>query len=519
MKTKKTYTFARDVFDAIRETVGQRPPESGGMLGGNLKTGRISHFHFDEKGTCNPAAYSPDTETLNALLDEWNREGIRLLGFVHSHPNYIDHPSFGDEQYAKEILAANSELPALLVPIVQSATNGMEFGMKMFVASRKDDGVEIDREPVRVFKSRYPKDGLLLAEPVDDDRLDVGKARSLFDWLSVSKIPTRPQSEMFARVVDAYDLDLMGRCRVIWVGIGGATACVEDLVRAGVRELVLIDPGLVEECNLATQQYYQKDIGLPKVRCLAERLRAINPDVSVRTHVRSLLDIDDRCFERLASEPIFRPTEPGKPIGLAGGLAITVIVGSSDSFEAQARVNRLALQFGWPSVCCQLYDRALAGELTFTHPETTPACHRCILSSRYQAYLKEGYQNAVGSFGSPIVSTERLNSLTNSILLGILHHGTNHPRWGSLLSRIGNRNLVQVRNHPDVEEELGLANFREALAGVKSAQLFYDESIWRPQVPEHSRTGYPRSCPDCGGLGDLSKCKRKFRDTRIMIPE
>lgn len=519
MKTIPKYTFAREVFDSIRETVGQRPPESGGMLGGDLKTGRISHFHFDEKGTCNAAAYSPDTDTLNKLLDDWNREGIRLLGFVHSHPNYFDHPSFGDEQYAREILEANPELPALLVPIVQSAANNMEFGINMFVATRAALGVTIEAEPVRVFKSRTPRDGWLIPEAIGDYRVEVIKARNSVDQRSVGQIPDRPCRELFARVVDAYDLDHMARCRVIWAGIGGATACVENLARAGIREFVLIDPGLVEECNLGTQQYYQRDIGLPKVRCLAERLREINPDVSVRTHVRSLLDIDDDCFKKLATEPLFTPTEFGKPAIPAGSLAATVIVGSTDSFEAQARVNRLALQFGWPSVCCQLYDRALAGELTFTHPETTPACHRCVLSSRYAAYLKEGYKNAVGSAGSPITSTERLNSLTNSILFAILHHGTNHPRWGGLLGRIGNRNLVQVRNHPDVEQELGLANFSEALAGAKSGQLFYDESIWRPQVPEHPKTGYPRPCPDCGGLGDLSKSKGKIRDTRIMIPE
>lgn len=517
MKTKPplTFSFSVDVYEAIRATVGRRPAETGGMLGGDLKTGRVTHFYFDEVGECNGAAYAPDIASLNKLLkDDWNQKNVRLLGFVHSHPRDFYRPSVGDEEYANNILASNPELPALLVPIVQPAVEGGSFRLDLFVAERTPNGVKMERVALTV--SEMESKEAPAAKPQNQDK--VPKTEHTFEACSPLFVdaPTRGfDRELFTRVVNAYDLNHLAQCRVVWIGVGGAVPCLEDLARAGVGEFVLIDPGLVEKCNLATQQYYRSDIGMPKVECIRKRLREINSDAAVECFPKSLHEIDDEFFAALLER---RPVE-----GHNGTVGFTTrntfIVGCTDDFYAQARVNRLALNFGLPSVCAQLYDQSYGGEVTFTHPVTTKACHRCILSSRYRAYLKENYRNPVGSAGSPICSTGRINALTTTVLLTLMHHGTDHPRWGGLLERVGTRNLALTRNHPDLEEFLGLRNFSQALAGATSAQLFFDETIWRPQLPEHPSTGYARPCPDCGGGGDLASCKGTFADTRVMIPE
>lgn len=36
-----------DVFKDIRLTIGCLAPETGGMLGGNARTGVVTHFYFD----------------------------------------------------------------------------------------------------------------------------------------------------------------------------------------------------------------------------------------------------------------------------------------------------------------------------------------------------------------------------------------------------------------------------------------------------------------------------------------
>ena len=370
--------------------------------------------------------------------------------------------------------------------------NDHEFALNLFAAERGENGVKISPVPYRVLPS--PTQQL------------VTTVKELF----VAQ-PPELDMELFVRVTEAYDLRRLARCRIILIGAGGAAAFGEDLARAGIGEIVFIDPGLVEKCNLATQHYYAADIGRPKVRCLAKRLKAVNPNVRVAAFVRPLNDIPDAKFEKLAFAPLshmkvpeFSPVPP----------LVTVIIGATDDFFAQARVNRLALKFGLPSVCAQNYKNGMAGEVTFTHPEITKACHRCILSNRYAAYLERNYKNAVGSAGSPICSTLRINELKFMLVMAILHHNTNHPWWGHVLERIGQRNLIMVRNHPDAEQHLGLTNFTEAFAGVTSGQILFGNVIFRPQVPEHPDTGYSRACPDCGGTGDLTKFKGTIPDTR-----
>lgn len=507
MKIPKHPVFSLSVFESIRETIGKLPPESGGMVCEDLKTGVISRYYFDAMAQCTDSGYSPDTESLNGILAELDEKKIRLCGFPHSHPPGWPEPSNGDEEYAAKILAANPHLPRLVIPIIDSTATGRKFKMRVFTAVRRRGGVRIRRVPLKLVETEES-----VCQPDVPVNILVPQEESVLK----NTVPPSLDWELFARVADAYDLSLLAKTRLVWVGVGGSAGSLDDLARAGVGQVVLIDPGIVERCNLATQAYFLPDIGRPKVSCLAHRLRAINPSIAVRSESKSLHDVSDSEFSRFAFDDY---TDADSGVTASQPLR-TVIVGATDDFYAQARLNRLSLHFALASVCCQLYKNALAGEVTFTSPEpnTTRACHRCILSSRFRAYLN-GYRNAVGSAGSPICSTARLNALTTWIILAIIHHGTTHPHWGGLLQRIGARNLIQVRNHPDAERELGLSSFSEAFANATDNHIFADETVWRSQAPEHPNTGYSRPCPDCGGTGRLIERKGAFTDTKVMIPE
>lgn len=76
------------------------------------------------------------------------------------------------------------------------------------------------------------------------------------------------------------DLD---KAAVAVVGVGGAgSAAAWALAAAGVGLLHLVDPDTVELSNLSRQLLYtQHDIGRPKVDAAAERLRQVNPTVTV----------------------------------------------------------------------------------------------------------------------------------------------------------------------------------------------------------------------------------------------
>ena len=450
-----TFAMTSDVLHQLRSTIGCLPAESGGMLGGCRRTGLVSHYYFDGTADRTRVTYSPDVARINRVLAaDWKPAGVELMGFVHSHPSGFLSPSGGDLVYARAILGANPNLSRLFLPIVQSRSDANDFALIPYVASAEQDVVKITPATIKV---------------VDEDDSD--------DSLLFTHLP------MFMRVRTAYDLTQLERSRVIGVGCGGSASFLEDLARAGVGEFVLIDPDVVAESNLATQQTYRSDIGCSKVRSIGARIRNINPlacVVECAVPLDALADIEV-C---LLATTVLRERPP----------KMTLLCGMTDDFYAQARVNRLALNFGLPSLCAQVYAEGRAAEVTFTHPDVTPVCHRCVLASRYAAYLEEGFQNTVGSDGTPFASTARLNALKQFVALAILHHGTNHSRWGGVLRRIGTRNLVQIRLDPDC----GLPAFELALGKADSDYLFCDDAVWISQ-----RSQADRRCPDCGETGDL----------------
>jgi molybdopterin/thiamine biosynthesis adenylyltransferase len=465
--------MTRNVYETIENTVGNLAAESGGALGWQLDERVVRFFTFDEASRNTAVTYSPDVATLNEMLrEDWNARGIRLAGFVHSHPSGYLRPSPGDMYYAERILAANPDLPCLMLPIVATVPDTGKFRLVPYVVVRDGDSVRQHRLELDIL-----------------------------------------EAQAFDRVRQVYDLARMARARVVAVGTGGAATFLEDLARCGVGEFVLIDPDTVTETNIATQQVYRKDLGRPKVTAIAERLREVNPAIRVREVGTSLDSLDDRAAQALCREP-FGAEEP----------VVTLLCGLTDNFYAQARVNALALHLGLPSLCAQVWREGRGAEITFTYPGLTPACHRCVLASRYRAFLAEDYVNNVTSAGTPIFATSRLNSIKGFLALALLHHREDAAaqapgaRFADLATRIGARNLLVLRMDPDLSQTLGIGTFDTVFAGADTASLLFDETLWRPQAPLTGGDG-TKACPDCGGTGDLRNAIGTFADTRDIRAE
>ena len=95
-----TYALADSVIKQIQATL--TIPESGGILG--VREGRtVSEFYYDSTGTTDARNYIPDVDSLNAVLRDWNRRGIKFVGFVHSHPPNKENLSKPDKKYANKI--------------------------------------------------------------------------------------------------------------------------------------------------------------------------------------------------------------------------------------------------------------------------------------------------------------------------------------------------------------------------------------------------------------------------------
>ena len=274
----------------------------------------------------------------------------------------------------------------------------------------------------------------------------------------------------------------------------------EGLARCGVDNFLFMDHDYAEDVNVATQHSTISEIGKRKVNALKERILDINPQANV-TAVSLKLDnnLSDEGFESLIGEQlIMHPND-------------ILICGLTDSFKAQARTASLAMKYGTPYLAAQLYASGEGGEVYFSYPGVTNnSCPRCALGSRYDAY-EAGFQNDVTSNASDFFSSLRMNSIEGKIALMLLmYHEDEHSRYGNMLDMVADRNFVQVRMSPFVREHLGLHVFDRTIAPDYG---FFDDTVWIPQVPNNEANGF-KTCPLCGGTGDLLALKGAITDTR-----
>lgn len=471
--------FTASVYDKIRTTVGARPAETGGPLGGTRGSGVVEEFYDDTTSDMTAVTYYPDFQRLNAMFrNAWNPAGINLLGVVHSHPRGAIRPSMPDIEYSAQILAMIPELDRFILPIAQTRSDTGYFALNSYAAVRHAGGVRVEH-----------LDTIVLTPPT----------------------PVSLDLPEFDRIHSAYDMQVMNRARIVAIGGGGSASFLEDMARAGIGEIVIVDPDVVEAPNIATQQAYRSDIGKPKVTAIAERLTDISPTARVWVIKAELNHLNDAAVRRLVSGWLPGSQHPSP--------AATVLCAFTDNFEAQARVHRLGLHLGVPVVGGLVYREGRGVEVTFAAIGVTQACIRCAQSTRYAAILDKNYRNDVTSDGSPIWATARLNALKHPIVLGLLHKFSKvadpeHPatkRYRRLLTSIENHNLVLASLDPDIHDTLGLTQFQDPGGGSD-----IETTLWRRPKPDHPDNGYV-TCPDCGGTGDLSTSMGRFITT-LPIP-
>lgn len=255
---------------------------------------------------------------------------------------------------------------------------------------------------------------------------------------------------------------------------------------------------------------------------------AINPAAAVVSIRERIEGISDAQFKVIFGGPLrAKPRNQGRQVNStddAGASRLlqpqcakrVVLLVLTDDFEAQARGHRLGLHFGIPTICAQEYREGRGAEVTYTVAGITPACHRCVTASRYRDYLQNGFKNDVTSAGAPVFAAEFLNAVLGHVLLAVAHHGTEHPRWGKMVRRLGARNLVRIRMDPEFDEMFGntFARRQEGAAGIDG--MFMLDTLFLTQTPDHGQTRARPVCPDCGGTGDLTRVIGTFDDTREM---
>jgi ThiF family len=486
-EARRTMRMTASVYRDIETEIGQHRAERGAMLGSD-GNGVICRIEVDHGARMGSAEYSPDHVHLNRVIKQWKSEGIRFVGFVHSHPG-LREPSHADLEYSERILEHFEGLELLWLPIVQTVPNVGRFELRPFASVRqakKADGARIEAAMLSILN-----DAALIDSPREAQE-GLAPATSSFGNSSAD--------DRFARIRNGFDLERHAHTRLVFIGTGGSASLITNCARMGFSDFVLIDPQTLEAPNLASQQANPARLGWAKVEALAEHIQLINPAASVRPVARAVEDVPDREFEGLFFDPAALSRRPPE---------LVVLLPLTDNFLAQARGHRLGLHFGIPTICAQEYQEGRGAEITYTIPGITPACHRCITASRYRAYTEEAYRNAVTSEGAPVFAADFLNSAIGHVLLAVVYHGTAHPRFGGWAEQLKDRNLIQLRMDPE---------FSLARGGGDGNWALMLDSVFLPQTPDSGQTPTRPPCPDCGGTGDLRESFGSFSDTRIMRP-
>ncbi len=553
--TAPTLRMSKNVLGQIRAFIGQHRAERGGMLGRG-PDGYICSFEADKNGRCSAAAYDPDIGSLNRVIKEWKVSGIEFCGFAHSHPAGVRRPSGYDEWYAGQILRCFKKLELLWLPIVMTTVDSGAFQVLTYAAVPSptdrsrcnivkgrlrvvDGGPDGSaRQPIIVaseMKSPAPTLPRLKESPGElrptlrhkyygnfaslepGARLSAGPKcvttqPATTDEIAAQANAVAKRDQYLTRLGSACDLELLDATRLIVIGVGGAASLVRNCARMGYGEVVLVDPDEVTAANIFSQQAEPEAIGKPKAEALAADVVRLNPASAALAVSEPIEAIDDETFEVLLRQPM-----RAESTGAVSLPRLWILLVLTDNFEANARGHRLGLHFGLPTICAQEYVEGRGAEVTYTIPGVSPACHRCITSSRYAAY-ENGYRNTVSSTGAPIFAAEMLNAILGHVLLAVTHHSTDHPRWGNMVTMLGSRNLLRIRMDPNFDVTFG-NTFGRRIAGAADAGSFVMlDTLFLAQAPDAGQSPTRPVCPDCSGTGDLRNAAGTFADTRLMRP-
>jgi molybdopterin/thiamine biosynthesis adenylyltransferase len=280
------------------ESAAQQPVETAGVLlaaltqapnGDQRLLGRQMHWVPDDAYLARESAHlSIASHGYVHALSEAECIGAIPIWF-HTHPSVVGHPtpSVADRKVDREI----SDLFRL--------RSAAEYYGTLIVSPRQN--------ALTFTGALAPESG----EPIRIDRLwRVGESWQLIRSFD-SGLPEIPA--IFDRSVRAFGPAIqgtLGDLRVGVVGCGGTgSAVAEQLVRLGVRHLILIDADTLTESNVArVYGSTPANIGAPKVQILREHLSSIAPDLECEA-VRSMITVERTARQLISCDLVFGCTD------------------------------------------------------------------------------------------------------------------------------------------------------------------------------------------------------------------
>ncbi len=212
---------------------------------------------------------------------------------------------------------------------------------------------------------------------------------------------TEDRLERYSRHILLKDVGIEGQqklfdAKVLIIGAGGLGSPIAlYLAAAGVGTLGIADADVVDVSNLQRQViHFTRDLGRAKVESAAEKMRAINPDVTVRTYHEFLLAANIR--------PILRDYD--------------FVIDGTDNFAAKFLINDACVLEGIPF--------SHGGILRFNGQTMTvipgqSACYRCVFHAppprgSVPTCSQAGVLGAVAGMLGTIQAVEALKFITGA---------------------------------------------------------------------------------------------------------
>jgi len=468
----KKVAFSRKAIEQIEKTIGSRHAEDGGALFGKPEELEspipyIREFVFDDSANTTCVTYTINTKKLNPIIHKmWEQDGLELQGLIHSHPVGCRYPSGPDMTYFHR-MHTYMDRRFLITPIVFTQPDG---GFKIFCYLVGPDTPAIEVDYCVMDETEY-KNAIAKIE---------GKSQ---EFKVEPEIPIVTEHEVskgidYSREEGAVDVALVNKSKIVTVGTGGSYEVSGMLARCGVGEMVGIDPDTVDATNLCRQGYLPRQVGMLKVEALGEYIKEINPNVKYTGYPVKLQDLT--------------PEQEQEIFGSA-----SLVIFTTDSFDAQAYGNKIALRYNIPAIWGGFYEKSMASEIVFYIPGVTPACFRCAVSTRYKFQEEykaknNGKELSVSSSCNTIFHSALLDAQIGMLAMAILHNKVEGKTFSGWFGDKFDRNLIQMKVNPNYESK----GFNRIFSGAGDAAYLF-ESYWQfipPEIPPKYEL-----CPDCHG--------------------
>ncbi|NLX54196.1 MAG: ThiF family adenylyltransferase [Planctomycetaceae bacterium] len=496
-------------------TVGALPPESGAKGFGPMDRLGFDRIEFDVRGSADGGVgvYRPNVD--------WGNERCRYhlsvpkavkrvwTGDIHSHPGSEGVPSggvgpaMGDLAYVEEVFAMNEAMLYFLIPIL-TATGTDEVVIHPWVCHRESGlmiatvrVVEREQFPVREFNpvwlASQRKTVIALGDVVENGSQREEAAAS-HDWEHKGVRAGLETREMEDETVDQmhrrrYRLRLDGIVSPEFsgksasvVGVGAGSCAVEKLARFSLRQIRLCDFDRVEIENLSRTCFTYPDACARrlKVDAMRDRLSWVNPFVDVVTYPTNITSLSDDAVASMFE-------------------GVDLVVAGTDSFAAQALINKLTYDLSIPTVFVGIHADAAGGRIVWTVPGMTP-CYRCVAHDRFEAAKRLGKKalDLPAARGS-LVDCQFVDLVALKVCLAILERGRDSI-MGRFFDHMGLRNEIVVRCDPTYEWGNRLWDAilgdlpttpKDFAREIRDAGLFAMDTLWM------RGTRFP-DCPVCG---------------------